>query len=102
MPEQSSTSPVWKINASFLRATAGAGLAWGAWEISATPGFEITAYMAVVFGVVAVKHAVIAMVGVIKLILRQRKWAKYQRQGAAPKADGMADVEDLKRRGLIK
>lgn len=48
------------------------------------------------------KHGIIAFVGLIRFVLRQRAWARYRRQGTAPKADPMAGEAALKRRGLLR
>lgn len=93
---------IWKINAASLRAAASGAIAYGLWWASAHPGYGIAVFFAVIFAMVAVKHGVIALAGVVRIILRGRRWAKYRRQGVAPKADGKALEADLKRRGLIR
>lgn len=100
--DPSGWKPVWKINGAFLRAAAGFGLAWLFWQAAQLPGFELVLYLAAVFVIVGVKHAGVALIELIKWIWRIRRWAKYRRQGSAPKADRIASEADLRARGLIK
>ena len=48
MSDQSGWAVIWAVNASFLRTAAAAAIGWGCWEASATEGFELLAYLAVV------------------------------------------------------
>lgn len=97
--------PTWKsilkINGEFLRAAAGFGGAWVFWQL-AGPGFELFRIFAVLFAIAGAKRLILGLYGAVKLILRTRKWARYQAQGVAPKADPMASRDDLRKRGLIK
>ncbi|MEO1724067.1 MAG: hypothetical protein AAFR84_16890 [Pseudomonadota bacterium] len=95
-------SLVWKINAACLRAAAGAGLGWLCWQGGTTPGFEIALFFAPLFGIVAAKHAVIALVQIVRLVLMARRWARFQAQGVSPKADRLVSEADLRKRGLIR
>lgn len=101
----SDAAPGWKavgqVSASFLRASAGLALAWGFWEASASKGFELFAYIAAVGAIVFIKQAAIGLVQLVQLIISQRKWAGYRRQGATPKADHMAGDAELRKRGLM-
>lgn len=96
------SSTTWKFNAACLRASASFGIGWLFWLGGQTPGAELFLYFAIIFGVVGVKHAIIALVQLVRLILRARAWARFKRKGAPPKADRLAGAEDLKRGGLIK
>ncbi|MEO0624685.1 MAG: hypothetical protein AAFU49_12935 [Pseudomonadota bacterium] len=93
---------VWKINAACLRVTASGVLAWLFWQGGTEPGFEGLLFVAAIFALVAVKHAGIALIETVRLVLRARKWARFQAKGAKPKADRMAAEADLKARGLIR
>ncbi|MEM7746192.1 MAG: hypothetical protein AAF409_21060 [Pseudomonadota bacterium] len=93
---------IWEFNAACLRAAAAGGLGWLLWQASMLPGWELFIFFAAIFALAAVKQAIIALIALVRLILRQRKWAQYRRQGTAPKADRMAIEDDLRRRGLIK
>lgn len=95
-------SLVWKVNAACLRAVAGLGLCWLCWLVGTTPGFEIALFFAPLFGIVAVKHAVIALVQVVRLVLMARRWARFQALGVSPKADRLVSETDLRKRGLIR
>ncbi|MEL7444330.1 MAG: hypothetical protein AAGK02_00780 [Pseudomonadota bacterium] len=90
------------FNLNCLRATAGFGLAWVFWRVSQQPGLELLLYLAGVFALAGAKRAIQALIGLVRLILRARRWARYRRKGVAPKADRMASNDDLKRRGLIR
>ncbi|MEM7210769.1 MAG: hypothetical protein AAF479_02585 [Pseudomonadota bacterium] len=102
MTEANGNSAIWKFNAACLRAAAAGALGWLFWQASMLPGWELFIFFAAIFGLAAVKQAIIALIALVRLILRQRKWAQYRRQGNAPKADRMAIEDDLRRRGLIK
>ncbi|MEM1150491.1 MAG: hypothetical protein AAGI03_08020 [Pseudomonadota bacterium] len=102
MTEHSTWPAIWKIIAAVLRAAVAGVLAWLFWEVSKTPDWQLFVFLAAAFAVGAVKQAITALVFLIRLILRQRKWARFRRQGTAPKADQLAMEADLKRRGLIK
>ena len=93
---------IWKINAACLRAAAGFGFAWVFWQGALLPGWELFLYLAVVFGIVGVKHSGIALIEIVRWIWRMRKWARYRRQGSAPKADRIASEADLRARGLMR
>lgn len=93
---------IWKINAASLRATASGAIAYGLWWVSLHPGHSIAVFFAVLFAIVGVKHAGIALIELIKWILRTWRWAKYRAQGSPPKADRIASEADLKARGLIR
>ena len=102
MQPSSGWKAIWTINAAFLRSGASFALAWGTWAVRTHPGYEIFAFIAAIFALVGVKHAVIALVGVVRLILSQRRMARYRAQGATPKADRMASAADLRARGLLE
>lgn len=93
---------VWAINAAALRACASFGLAWLFWDYRSVVGLEVCVVLVPLFAVVGVKHSVIALAHLIRFILRQRAWARYRRQGTAPKADPIAGEAALKRRGLLR
>ncbi|MEM9294162.1 MAG: hypothetical protein AAGD01_20965 [Acidobacteriota bacterium] len=48
------------------------------------------------------KHAVIALAQVVRLVLMARRWARFQAQGVSPKADRLVSETDLRKRGLIR
>lgn len=102
MSANSGWKAVWQVNAAFLRAAAGLALAWITWRAGGHPGYDIFTLFAAIFAVVGLKHAVIAIAGLARLIWSRRKWARYRAQGADPKADRLADDADLKRRGLFR
>ncbi|MEM7663967.1 MAG: hypothetical protein AAF292_17120 [Pseudomonadota bacterium] len=102
MTESSGGNAVWKFNAACLRAAAAGALGWLFWHASMLPGWELFIFFAAIFALAAVKQAIIALIAFVRLILRQRKWAQYRRQGTAPKADRMAGEADLKRRGILR
>ncbi|MEM9061753.1 MAG: hypothetical protein AAGD13_14930 [Pseudomonadota bacterium] len=102
MSEANGTSAIWKFNAACLRAAAAGGLGWLFWQASKSPDWELFIFFAAIFALAAVKQAIIALIALVRLILRQRKWARYHRQGTAPKADRMAGEADLKRRGILR
>lgn len=91
-----------KVNVASLRAMASGAFAWWLWRCSDVSGLSLLIFAAALFAIIAVKHAVIALAAVVRLILRQRKWARYRRQGTDPKADRMASEEDLRSKGLIR
>ncbi|MEM7530456.1 MAG: hypothetical protein AAF416_22955 [Pseudomonadota bacterium] len=93
---------IWKINGNCLRAAMGFGFGWVFLEWSTAPGFELAALFAGLFALGGALCAVRAVIGTIKLILRQRRWARYGAQGAAPKADRLAREADLRAKGLIR
>ena len=92
----------WKVNLAALRAVASGAIAWWFWRFSDANGLSLLIFAAALFAIIAVKHAVIALVAVIRMIMRQRKWARYRQQGTNPKADRMASEEDLRAKGLIR
>ena len=91
----------WKIVVDFLRASLGFGLAWLLWQM-AVSGFELFKLFAIVCAVAGAKRAIVGLVGLVRLILDQRRKARFRAQGATPKADKLASDADLKRRGLIR
>lgn len=103
MSESSGFWPTFlKFSAACLRATASGALAWLFWQAGALPGFEACLFLAAIFGLVAVKHTIIAVIEIVRLIRRDLNWARFRRQGAAPKADRMASDAELRKRGLIR
>jgi hypothetical protein len=61
------------------------------------------------FGLIAICACVGGLIRLIeglwkiwRLIARERKLARYHRQGTKPKADTMAGEDDLRARGLIE
>ncbi|MEM8821054.1 MAG: hypothetical protein AAGE90_16250 [Pseudomonadota bacterium] len=95
-------SLVWKVNAACLRAATGGGLAWLCWRAGTMPGLEITLFFTAIFAIVAVKHGVIAIALLVRLVLAARRWARFQAQGVSPKADRLVSEADLRKRGLIR
>ena len=102
MTESSGASAIWKFNAACLRAAAAGALGWLFWHASMVPGWELFIFFAAIFALGVIKQAIIALIALIRLILRQRKWAQYRRQGNALKADRMANEQDLRRRGILR
>ncbi|MEM7212216.1 MAG: hypothetical protein AAF479_10040 [Pseudomonadota bacterium] len=102
MTESSGGNAIWKFNAACLRAAAAGALGWLFWQASMLPGWELFIFFAAIFGLAAAKQAIIALIALVRLILRQRRWAQYRRQGNAPKADRMANEQDLSRRGILR
>lgn len=90
------------FNLNSLRATAGFGLAWVFWQVSQHPELELLLYLAGVFALAGAKRAIQALTGLVRLILRARRWARYRRKGVAPKADTIATDDQLERRGLLR
>ncbi|MEO0683350.1 MAG: hypothetical protein AAF192_23440 [Pseudomonadota bacterium] len=102
MTEATGWSLVWKANAAFLRAGACVGLGWAFWRLSLEPGYALAILITAMFAIAFVKHAVVALAAVVRLLLRQTAWSRYRRQAGAPKADKMAGDADLRRQGLIR
>ena len=94
--------PTWKINASCLRATASLGFAYGFWELSAEPGFEIFVFCVALFGVFGVWHTLMALIAVTKLVLNCRKWTRYRAKGEDPKADKLANEDALRMAKILR
>jgi hypothetical protein len=93
--------PVLEINLNFLRAILGFGLGWWMWNLS-SPEWLLFGFVAVVAAIAGAKRFIQALWGVSRLILRRIKLKRYRRQGARPKADTLAQENDLRARGLIK
>lgn len=68
----------------------------------AGPGFELFMIFAALFALGGLVRLLKGLIGIIRLIKARRKWARYEEQGQAPKADRMASPSDLKRKGLTK
>lgn len=90
------------VNLNCLRAAAGLALAWVFWRMSHHPDWELFLFLAAVFGLAGVKRAIHALIGLIRMILRARRWATFRRQGVDPKADTLGSDEALRARGLLK
>ena len=102
MADKSGWALVWKINGDFLSAALGLGLGYGFWRLCLSSGFELYGYIAVMFAIVGAFRAATALAGMAKLIFSLRKWARYEKRGAAPKADRLAGEAELRRKGLLK
>ncbi len=102
MSDKSGWALVWKINGDFLRAALGLGFGYGFWLLRISEGHELYGYVAVLCACVGAVRAAAALGGVIRLILGFGKWSRYQKKGAAPKADRMAGDSDLNAGGLFK
>ncbi|QIK41042.1 hypothetical protein [Pontivivens nitratireducens] len=95
------SSPVWTVNAHFLRSCLGFGVAWIFWEKAPSEPSPLH----FIAGVFALAGAISALKGTwhaFKYIRALRKWAKFKAQGVAPKADKLASKNDLRTKGLIK
>lgn len=101
MAGSASSNPIFEINTTFLRGALGLGLGWGAWQI-ASPELWLFGWVAIVAAAAGTIKVAQGLFGVVKLIRGQRKLAKYERKGVAPKADAMAQERELRARGLIK
>lgn len=101
-PPETARETFFRVNGDFLRATASGTLAWVFWQGHDVPGFEILVFCAVIFAMVAIWRTGAALYGIVRLILGHTRRGRYKAQGAKPKADGMAQEADLKRRGLIR
>lgn len=43
-----------------------------------------------------------ALMAILELLFKRREVAKFEAKGSSPKADKIARISDLKKRGLIK
>ena len=102
MADKTGWALVWKINGDFLRATLSLGIAYGFWLLQTSQGFELYGYAAAICAVIGAFRLATGIVGAIKLVLSLRKWARYGKQGATPKADRLAGRTELRRKGLVK
>ncbi len=93
--------PVREINIAFLRAAFGFGLAWVSWQLYAPEAF-LFGLIAAAAAIGATKRLIEGLWKTWRLMARERKLARYRRQGGAPKADTLADEDDLRARGLIE
>lgn len=93
--------PILEVFDHLWRSALGFGMGWFLWSMNGPdwPFFIIFAALCALGGAIRLVKALWVLV---RVILRNRDHARYRRQGADPKADKLADVADLKRRGLIK
>lgn len=92
--------PVWEINLNFLRAGLGFGLGWVMWQLYAPEWFYF-GFVSVVCWVAGAKRLIQALWGLLRLVRRKQNLSGYRKQGAAPKAEKLAQESDLRARGLV-
>lgn len=100
MSDISAWEQVWRINGRFLRATFCGGFAWLCWQ-GYIVGIGWLGLFAAMFAVGAVIHGGIALFQTIKAIVGSLRWGRYQKLGANPKADKLAERDVLRKRGLL-
>jgi hypothetical protein len=89
------------VNLEFLRAALAGGLAWLFWRMS-VGDFQMFMLFAVPFAGVGLFRLGSAIFKLYEFIKGCRKFERFQSQGAAPKADSMAQGADLRHRGLTR
>ncbi|MEP1520924.1 hypothetical protein [Ascidiaceihabitans sp.] len=93
--------PVWEINLNFLRASVGFSLGWLMWQ-AYSPEWFYFGFVSVLCWIGGAKRLIQALWGLMRLLLRKRKLSRYRRQGTTPKADKLAQENDLRARGIIE
>ncbi|SCZ72669.1 hypothetical protein SAMN04488118_1155 [Epibacterium ulvae] len=101
MSNRPALKPVLHIIGDLLSAGLCTGMAWLFWT-AGVGDWALLRLFAAIFAVGALQPLAKGLYGLLRLILRQRSWARFQRQGAAPKADKLASSEDLSARGMFK
>lgn len=90
-----------KLNTPFLRSACAIGLAVWLWEQTNRFDFELR-FIAVVLAIGGAKQLVIGLWQLSQHLGQQRTLAQFQKQGAKPKADTMANEDTLRANGLLK
>lgn len=99
MNEQKITWPaIIKVNLRFVGGALAVGYGWLAWQMTSKEwwGFGLIAVLAGLGGASVLMGA---SYEAIQLILRQRRWKRFEASGARPRADPMANDDDLSRGG---
>ena len=83
------------------RVCLGIALTWLCWSFAA-PGIELYGLFAILCAIGTAIRGWQCLWSLGKLLIQRRKWARFEAQGVAPKADPMAGTQQLRDRGLLK
>ncbi|WP_299283290.1 hypothetical protein [uncultured Tateyamaria sp.] len=101
MADETDWELVWKVNADALRASGGFGMAYITWQAYSPDWFffGFIAACCAMGGLICIGKALFHLV---RLLPRIGKRVKFKTKGVDLKADEMARLSDLKKRGLMK
>lgn len=89
------------INLDALRACAGFGMAWLAWQ-AYSPEWFIFGLIAACAAMGGAINAVKVLWGLGRLVFSGRGLRGFRRKGVQPKTEKMANAKDLKKKGLLR
>lgn len=101
MPKESSYSPALQVVRHLLLAGFGFVGGWLVWQM-AVPGFELIGLFAALFVLGGLIRLIQAFGCMVQMIWKLVRVSRFETRGTKPKADKLARISDLKRRGLIK
>lgn len=101
MSNSAHTNPTKQINKEFIGAFVCGFIGWLCWQAH-SPDFYVGGFMGLLMGMASVKCFFRGLWALGKAIIASMTWSRFQARGSAPKADGMASEDDLRRRGLLK